>query len=157
MAPRARVKEVIGLLSTLFEAAAGVEAILLGPLSRYMEGPCCAKNSHMEGYSKETHLNDTLTMMHEVRKGLKDILRDRRATGIRAANFTKTILECAGPWQDAIYPNTGCYQTLIERILQEMASRLAERNLSGGGGQKRPREDSGRQNSPAKRKPQRRT
>ena len=76
IAPRERVKEVVLKLSPLLTAAAGVEAVLLTPMPRYMDGPCCGKASHMEGYVKETHLGEILSLLDRTRRGLKDYFRE---------------------------------------------------------------------------------
>ena len=102
----------------------------------------------MEGYSRDTHVEEILSQLYEVRKGLKDILSERHAIGIREDIFVKTILNCSGPWQDAIYPS---YQAMLEHILQEMASRFAEKDIIGRGGCKRPWEDNERAALVAKR------
>ena len=126
MAPRERVKEICSLISPLLTAAAGVPAMMLMPLPRWPDGPCCSREGHMVGYNSERHISNLLSKLEAIRRGVRDFVRLNKIDGVRVASPAKTVLEAPGPWSSPISPNIGAYQALLAKALDELASRNAE-------------------------------
>ena len=126
LAPRERVKEICTSISPLLTAANGVPAVLLMPLPRWPEGPCCGKEGHMLRYDSETYLTNLLSKLEQTRRGVRDFVRMNKIEGVRVANLAKTVLEATGPWSSPLVPNFGAYQALLAKAIDEIGSRTAE-------------------------------
>ena len=123
VAPRERVKELCSKINPLLKATNGVSAILLMPLPRWPDGPCCSREGHCVGYTgSSTHLGGLVTKLELVRRGVKDQLRMAKIAGVRVANLAKTILSSGGPWSSPVTPNIGAYQALLTKSLEEINS-----------------------------------
>ena len=130
MAPRERIKDVVGALTPLLKAASGIEAAILGPLPRWTDGPCCPRQGHMAGYSKDKHIADLVSKSEAACKAIKDTLREQRVSNVWVTNVTKPVLGCHGPWVEPLTPNIGAYQAVLAKIMEEVAARSDEK-LSG--------------------------
>ncbi len=126
------IREVLGLFKPLLLACEGVEGILLTPIPRYMEGPCCSKPTHMVGYSKGGHIPETLATIHHVRRQLKDTLATMKIKTTRVANLAKTVAESSAGWATPTTPNIGTYQQMVDKLSKDIPDRLAEKATQKG-------------------------
>ena len=113
----------MGGLSPIFQATAGLEAVLLTPLLRWPDGPCCQRPTHMVGYDKAEHMADLLTKMEATRKATKDSIREQKIPAVWVVNIAKEVIGRHGPWADHTTPNIGAYQAILKRIQEEIATR----------------------------------
>jgi len=132
------LNERVARFSTLLNSISGAAAVILSPLPRNMEGPCCSRSSHMPGYQVARHKQRLLEMLDVNRRNVKDALYLYRIRGIQSANYARTIMEHG--WRTPTAPNSAGYAALLSRILSEgVAKQLASRSAKD----KRPPNDSG--------------
>ena len=159
VAPRERIKEICSLLNPLFAAASSMAAIVLMPLPRWPDSPCCNRAGHCVGYTDSTaHLGGLVSKLELVRRGIKQHMRLMKFSGVRVASLAKTILGSGGPWSSPTIPNMGAYQALLAKALEELNSRAIEsetaisqdrgREREAGPSRKRPHSTSGTRHHP---------
>ena len=135
------IKDILASFAPILNAGTPVEGILMTPLPRYLEGPCCARSTHMPGYEKTQHTSSLLSQLHHSRRAIKDIMASKGIKNVRAANMAKLVADSGSGWADASTPNIGTYQELVAAIIAEIPGRLGEKAISMMSGKnKRPRE-----------------
>ena len=70
----------------ILRAARGSRVILLGPLPRYVVGPCCNSPEHITNFSSEEYVKDIRNSLKDVGIQLKNLLQTRRIKNTKLVN-----------------------------------------------------------------------
>ena len=70
----------------ILRAARGSRVILLGPLPRYVVGPCCNSPEHITNFSSEEYVKNIRNSLKDVGIQLKNLLQTRRIKSTKLVN-----------------------------------------------------------------------
>jgi len=132
------LEDRLARLASLLNSICGASAVLLGPLPRHLEGPCCNKQHHMYGYVATSFKATLLKRLDTARRAIKDGLFKLRIRGVQVANYARTA--CEKGWATPLTPNEEGYKAILHRVLdqgankQEASRRDKEKRAPGSGG-----------------------
>ena len=86
MASGHQIKQLFELAMPILRAARGSRVILLGPLPRYVVGPCCNSAEHITNFSSEEYVKTIRNSLKDVGIQLKNLLQTRRIKNAKLVN-----------------------------------------------------------------------
>ena len=133
--PADMAKELIENTVPLLREAIKFSTWILYPLPRFLWGKCCGKATHMPGYDLNTYGPNTLAILDSARTLIKEQLHGE-FTSIRVTNVAKALAGQDGRdlthWgQDPIVPSNIGYRAILNKILNKIRSRQADRKRLG--------------------------
>ena len=137
IAPPDLVRDVVASIGPLLKASEGVQSLLLCPIPRNINGPCCSASDHMPGYTVDGHRGRLLQQLDTIRKAAKQACRSLHVN-LKVANVGKTVIKSSGGWVDQTTPKPEIYQEIVDKSLIEVLDRREESSTSSASKRKLP-------------------
>ena len=125
-----QIKQLFELAMPILRAARGSRVILLGPLPRYVVGPCCNSPEHITNFSSEEYVKFIRNSLKDVGIQLKNLLQTRRIKCAKLVNpavlmgllttpraSPERMLELWGP--DPVHASKEGYKNLATCLMEE--------------------------------------
>jgi hypothetical protein len=101
--------------------------VILSPLPRYMDAPCCSLEHHMVNMKQEDHAKNMEAEVYKMRKNLKDFAfraGRRNATTVSTWGIVKRLVNV---WAGPVYLQENGYFAISEAVVEAVAGLSGKR------------------------------
>jgi len=157
LAGQEELRELMNMTVPAFKAVQGANTFLVGPMARYLAGPCCGDPEHITNYSDPDYGEKLAAGVRQAGRFIRSLVWHKRWRNVRVINPTELmgagttgamsdgelevrLDDLVTLWgTDVVHPTRKAYENLAKNILLQAASipaPLANRSGSGSSGER---------------------